>query len=123
MTMPAQPVLPSDPIAARLIVGDAAEVMASFPPGNIDLIVTSPPYWTAVEYDGARSWPSYLAYLDDMQRVWNECARVLRPNGKLCINAPLLPIPKKLVRQHTRHLKNIAADMEQKILRETELAR
>ncbi len=123
MTMPAQPVLPSDPIADRLIVGDAAEVMARFPPGSIDLVVTSPPYWTAVEYDGARSWPSYNAYLDDMQRVWNECARVLRPNGKLCINAPLLPIPQKLIRQHTRHLKNIAADIEQNILRETELAR
>jgi DNA modification methylase len=111
------------PITNRLMHGDAAEVMKNFPAGSIDLIVTSPPYWTAVEYDGPRSWSSYKAYLDDMQRVWNECARVLRPNGKLCINAPLLPIPKKLIRQHTRHLKNIAADMEQRILRKTELAR
>ena len=113
-----------DPIADRLFHGDAPAVMAKFPAGSIDLIVTSPPYWTAVEYDGsARPWPSYAAYLDDMQRVWSECARVLRPNGKLCINAPLLPIPKKLIRQHTRHLKNIAADMEQEILLKTELAR
>ncbi len=108
----------------HLFHGDAAEVMAKFPPGGVDLIVTSPPYWTAVEYDDrARPWPSYEAYLDDLQRVWSECARVLRPNGKLCINAPLLPIPKKLIHQHTRHLKNIAADMEQEILRNTELAR
>ncbi len=108
----------------HLIHGDAAEVMAKFPAGSVDLIVTSPPYWTAVEYDDrARPWPSYEAYLDDLQRVWSECARVLRPNGKLCINAPLLPIPKKLIHQHTRHLKNIAADMEQEILRNTELAR
>ena len=86
--------------------------------------MTSPPYWTAVEYHGGRSWPSYENYLDDMQRAWNECARVLRANGKLCINAPLLPIPKAVIaQQHTRHLKNIAADMEQKILRETTLAR
>jgi DNA modification methylase len=107
----------------HLFHGDAAEVMAKFSTGSIDLIVTSPPYWTAVEYDAARSWPGYEAYLDDLQRVWNECARVLRPNGKLCINAPLLPIPKKLISQHTRHLKNIAADIEQEILRNTELAR
>ena len=106
-----------------LLHGDAAARMQSFPAGSIDLIVTSPPYWTAVEYEGGRSWPSYEAYLADIQRVWNECARVLRPNGKLCINAPLMPIPKKVIRQHTRHLKNIAADIEQQILSDTDLER
>jgi hypothetical protein len=34
-----------------------------------------------------------------------------------------MPIPKALIAQHTRHLKNIAADMEQQILAETDLAR
>jgi DNA modification methylase len=58
-----------------------------------------------------------------MQSVWNQCARVLRPNGKLCINAPIMPIPKDLIHQHTRHLKNIAFDMEHKILAETDLER
>jgi DNA modification methylase len=58
-----------------------------------------------------------------MQTVWSQCARVLRPNGKLCINAPLMPIPKEVVRQHTRHLKNIAFDMEQRILSQTDLQR
>ncbi len=124
MTMSAAPGVPAlAPITDRLLHGDAAEAMQKFPAGSVDLIVTSPPYWTAVDYDAGRSWPSYRAYLDDMQRVWNECARVLRPNGKLCINAPLLPIPKKIVRQHTRHLKNLAADLEQTILLETELHR
>ena|ERR1051326_2643849 len=113
----------TDRIDNRLFGGDAAAVMRGFPAGGVDLVVTSPPYWTAVEYAGARSWRSYEAYLADMQRVWNECARVLRPNGKLCINAPLLPVPQKLVPQRTRHLKNIAADIEHRILRETDLAR
>jgi DNA modification methylase len=58
-----------------------------------------------------------------MQTVWNACARVLRPNGKLCINAPIMPIPKDVIRQHTRHLKNIAFDMEQRILAHTDLLR
>src|SRR5689334_13230822 len=74
----------------KLITGHAADVMASLPEGSVDLIVTSPPYWTAVEYDqGENPWASYEAYLDDMQTVWNQCARVLRPNGKLCINSPI----------------------------------
>jgi DNA modification methylase len=111
-------------IVDRLFTGHAGDVLACFPDECIDLIVTSPPYWTAVEYDqGKNPWESYDAYLTDMQLVWNHCARVLRPNGKLCINAPILPVPKQLIRQHTRHLKNIAFDMEQKILHETALKR
>ena len=111
-------------IVNRLFIGHAAEVLASFPDRCIDLVVTSPPYWTAVEYEqGKNPWPSYAAYLADMQSVWNECARVLRPNGKLCINAPILPIPKAVISQHTRHIKNIAFDMEQRILKETDLQR
>ncbi len=114
---------PAD-IVDRLFTGHAAEVMATFPTGCIDLIVTSPPYWTAVEYEhGESPWSSYDAYLADMQSVWHQCARVLRPNGKLCVNAPILPIPKSVIDQHTRHLKNIAFDMEHGILAETDLER
>jgi DNA modification methylase len=111
-------------IVDRLFTGHAARVMSAFPDRCIDLIVTSPPYWTAVEYGHGKSpWPSYEAYLTDMQSVWTQCARVLRPNGKLCINAPVMPIPKELIAQHTRHLKNIAFDVEQRILSETDLQR
>ena len=128
MTRPDLPALPStvdsDGFENCIFAGDAAEVLARLPAGSIDLVVTSPPYWTAVEYEqGANAWPSYEKYLDHMQAVWSHCARVLRPNGKLCINAPLMPIPKTIIRQHTRHLKNIAFDMEHRILDETELER
>lgn len=39
---------PAD-IVNRIVSGHAAEVMTELPAGAIDLIVTSPPYWTAVE--------------------------------------------------------------------------
>jgi DNA modification methylase len=111
-------------IVDKLFTGHARDVLGRFPDVCIDLIVTSPPYWTAVEYNqGKNPWDSYDAYLTDMQSVWSQCARVLRPNGKLCINAPILPIPKQLIQQHTRHLKNIAFDMEHMILRETPMQR
>lgn len=113
-----------DPYVNQLLVGHAANVMADMPAGSIDLIITSPPYWTAVEYDEVKSpWISYEDYLSDLQTVWKECARVLRPNGKLCINAPVMPIPKEVIKQHTRHLKNIAFDIEHKLLQETDLER
>src|SRR5215472_4500243 len=108
----------------RLFAGHAASVMARMPERSVDLIVTSPPYWTAVEYEGGKNpWHSYEDHLTDIQTVWNQCARVLRPNGKLCINAPIMPVPKEMIRQHTRHLKNIACDIEHKILSETRLER
>src|ERR1700686_3016526 len=108
----------------RLFVGDAAQVLTAFPNDCIDLVVTSPPYWTAVRYDRRDNpWRSYEAYLADMQSVFSQCARVLRPNGKLCVNAPVMPIPKAVIAQHTRHLKNIAADIEHYILANTDLAR
>lgn len=107
-----------------LIRGHAAAVMRDWPDGCIDLIITSPPYWHAVAYDtDAAPWPDYDAYLADMLSVWTECARVLRPNGKLCINAPIMPIPKRIIAQQTRHLKNIAFDMEATILAATDLVR
>lgn len=113
-----------DACIGRLIVGHAAIVMANLPTGSIDLIVTSPPYWTAVEYAGRKTpWTSYDDYLTDLQTVWAQCVRVLRPNGKLCINAPVMPIPQAVIRQQTRHLKNIAADIEHRLLKATDLAR
>jgi len=108
----------------QLLVGHAATIMADLPSGGIDLIITSPPYWTAVEYAGGKpTWRSYADYLADLQTVWAHCARVLRPNGKLCINAPVMPIPKAAIRQHTRHLKNIAFDIEHGLLKHTDLER
>jgi hypothetical protein len=108
----------------RVIVGHSAQVLSNFPDSSIDLIVTSPPYWTAVEYEGQKDpWGSYEEYLTDIMSVWMQCARVLRPNGKLCINTPIMPIPKQVIQQHTRHLKNIAFDFESLILRDTDLLR
>ena len=114
----------SSPLINTLQAGNSAEVMRALPKSSVDLIITSPPYWGAVEYDDQPAgWSTYEDYLSDMMQVWSECARVLRPNGKLCINAPVMPIPKKLIEQHTRHLKNIAFDTEQRILSETDLLR
>lgn len=108
----------------QLLQGHSAEVMSLWPAESVDLIVTSPPYWTAVAYeDQTDTWSSYEAYLQDMMKVWAECARVLRPNGKLCINAPVMPVPKALIEQHTRHIKNIAFDFDALITNELSLDR
>ena len=107
-----------------LICGHSAKVMATWPSNSVDLIITSPPYWTAVQYeDQVDTWATYDDYLNDMMSVWTQCARVLRPNGKLCINAPLMPVPKSMIEQHTRHVKNIAFDFDNMITNTSDLER
>ena len=57
--------------------------------GSIDLIVTSPPYWDKADYGGRNSdigtAGSYVEFLEELRRVFQECYRVLRPGRKLCV--------------------------------------
>jgi modification methylase len=103
----------------QIIHGDAVKVMATWPDPCIDLIATSPGYFQG--NDGSSR--AYESYLESLQAVWVESFRLLRPNGKLCINAPLMPVPKAVIKQHTRHLKNIAFDIERRILDGTDFER
>jgi DNA modification methylase len=114
--------------AGQILIGHAAEVMANWPSKSIDHIITSPPYWIAARYSLPNPWQSYAQFLADMQQVWIECARVLRPNGKLCIVAPLLPLKHREarqigIRQHTRPLFDIAGDVGRGIVEGTDLLR
>jgi DNA modification methylase len=67
--------------------------------------------------EGQIGQSSYERYLDDLLDVWVEAERVLVPNGKLCINTPIVPVPKKVDNStHTRVLKNLNNDIEFTIL-------
>jgi len=103
----------------QVVCGDAARVMAELPDESVHLIVTSPPYWNLVDYgvEGQLGQSPYEDYLTDLLEVWREASRVLIPNGKLCINTPMVPVPKKVMNKaHTRHLKNLNNDIEATIL-------
>jgi len=66
----------------------------------------------------------YQEYIDDLLTVWQQCERVLKPNGKICINTPIVPVPKaKTPKLHTRDLKNLNNDIEASVLRGTDLRR
>ena len=103
----------------RIIRGDALEALTKLPDECVSLVVTSPPYWNVVDYgiEGQIGQTSYKHYLEQMIEVWRETERVLIGNGKLAIVTPVMPIPKSQINsQHTRHLKNIAFDIEASIL-------
>ncbi len=102
-----------------VVCGDAERVMGELPDESVQLIVTSPPYWNLVDYgaEGQIGQSPYENYLEDLLRVWRQASRVLIPNGKLCINTPIVPVPKKQMNAtHTRHLKNLSNDIEFSIL-------
>ena len=57
-----------------------------------------------------------------MLQVWKECERVLKPNGKLVVNTPLMPMFKKVLDTHfNRHIFDINSDIEHSILNGTGL--
>jgi DNA modification methylase len=64
--------------------------MSEIPDNSVNLIITSPPYWTLKDYENedqiGLGSPSFDKYLEDLEQVWHECVRVLAPDGKLCIN-------------------------------------
>jgi DNA modification methylase len=109
-----------------LLLGNASDILSGIPAGSIDFVVTSPPYWSAVEYDenSTETDGTYDEYISALLLVWKQCYRVLRDNGKIAINAPMMPVPKKIIGdQHTRHIKNINNDIEASILAETQFLR
>lgn len=109
--------------------------MKEIPDGSVDVIITSPPYFNIKDYfkDGKQEIKITEANVDDVGNinnfdnyiksllpVWKECYRVLKPNGKLCINVPLMPIIKKDYSSHyNRDIYDIQSEIQNSILRKT----
>jgi len=114
-----------------------ARNMAELSDNSVHLIVTSPPYFNIKDYslDGYQKnkktekekgqigdISDYKKYINEMLKVWQECQRVLKPNGKLVINAPLMPMLKKNFNTHyNRDIFDINSDIENSILNNTKL--
>ncbi|MDT7880748.1 MAG: site-specific DNA-methyltransferase [Candidatus Hydrothermia bacterium] len=73
---------------AKVIIGDSRK-MIELRDEEVDLIITSPPYWHIKDYGVPRQigyGQTLHQYLKDLYRVWSECFRVLKPGRRLCIN-------------------------------------
>ena len=74
-------IVPAD-ILNRLFC-KSSEKMNELPDNSIQLMVTSPPYNAAKEYDEDLNLEEYLQLL---RNVWLETFRVLAPGGRACVN-------------------------------------
>jgi site-specific DNA-methyltransferase (cytosine-N4-specific) len=109
-----------------------ARKMSEIPNNSVQLIVTSPPYFNIKDYarDGYQDKKitekvngqigdikHYKEYINELSKIWDECERVLTPNGKLVINVPLMPMLKESMNtHHNRHIFDLNASIEGSIL-------
>lgn len=82
-------------MSVRILSGDVREMLRTFAPESVDVVVTSPPYWGLRSYLAAdhpdkhleigseRSLGEHISVLVD---VFNEVRRVMKPRAALWIN-------------------------------------
>lgn len=73
----------------QLIHGDA-RTASKLPENSVQLVVTSPPYWTLKRYneheDQMGHLDDYDQFIESLDSVWTNCFRSLVPGGRLIIN-------------------------------------
>src|SRR5262245_25040964 len=95
---------PFDSTHHKLHLGDARD-LSWIPDESVHLVVTSPPYWTLKQYkpgcDGQMGdLADYEAFLDELDKVWHECARVLVGGGRICCVVGDVCVPRKKGGRH-----------------------
>lgn len=82
--MPTSFNLPSD----QILVGDCLPLLRTFPNESIKLVITSPPYYQQRHYgsEGIGNETEVQDYLDNLLAIFQECVRVVRPDGALVFN-------------------------------------
>jgi DNA modification methylase len=93
------------PTHHHLLLGDARR-MDSLKSESIQLVLTSPPYWTLKEYrrspDQMGQIEDYAAFLSELDKVWRHCYRVLVPGGRLiCVVGDVCLSRRKNAGRHT----------------------
>lgn len=95
---------PFDRTKHELRVSDARD-LSWIPDESVHLVVTSPPYWTLKEYERGNASQmgdieDYECFLDELDKVWRECVRVLVPGGRICCVVGDVCIPRKRLGRH-----------------------
>lgn len=89
----------------HLILGDARNLSA-IEDESAHLVVTSPPYFNIKPYASDAEGNQlgrlndYDQFLDELDRVWRECERILVPGGRVCCVIGDVLIPRRVDGRH-----------------------
>lgn len=88
--------------------------MSFIPSESTHLVVTSPPYGALIHYsDGPNqlgSIQSYELFLDELDKVWAECFRILVPGGRVACVVGDICLSRKRAGRH--HVLPLSADIQ-----------
>jgi site-specific DNA-methyltransferase (adenine-specific) len=96
---------PYDRTRHEMILGDARD-LGMIADESVHLVVTSPPYFNLKPYasdaGGAQlgRMDDYEAFLDELDKVWRECERILVPGGRVCCVIGDILIPRRADGRH-----------------------
>ena len=93
------------PTAHNLIQTDSRE-LSFIPNESVQLVVTSPPYWTLKKYRDHEGQlgdiEGYEQFLNELDEVWKHCYRLLVPGGRLvCVVGDVCLSRRKNKGRHT----------------------
>lgn len=94
-------------------LGDARD-LSFIPSQGVHLVVTSPPYGALIHYSDSPgqlgSIQSYELFLEELDKVWGECLRILVPGGRVACVVGDICISRKQAGRH--HVLPLSADIQ-----------
>jgi DNA modification methylase len=98
-----------------VVFGDSI-CMDAVQDSSVHLVVTSPPYWNLKDYGNgielSQDSVNYEDYMKRLYMVFQECVRVLTPDGKLCINIMPIFLTGKQTKFGRRVTKTVITELE-----------
>jgi len=77
-------------IINQIIQGDSVTVLKQIPTDQVDLVITSPPYFRQREYGNFENEigneDSIGQYVENVMKVFNECVRITKSTGSIVFN-------------------------------------
>lgn len=83
-----------------VLIGDCRKRLSEIPDNTVDLVLTSPPYAWEFRYQEKKMQLGEIyntrLFFHELERVWRQCYRALKPGGYMCIVWADLPDARKL---------------------------
>ena len=90
------------PSSHSIHLGDSRHL--ALPPDSVELVVTSPPYWTLKDYNEQAGQlgqvEDYEEFLDELDEVWRRVHRALVPGGRMVVVVGDVNVSRKAFGRH-----------------------